>query len=804
MQIGFYPEFKNEEDFVDIISRAIWYLWPLEEFIEKIYLCVNFDFDNRMILNKFPKYLDLSILKYLDKIPRKKIVLYKKIHNNYFENLQYVFLINEEYREELLNIKKESNLNFEIIRVDHNNLSYGDSFYLRFAEKIPKLYSKYKKISKNKIFELLEGLKTQKIYLFGTGPNFSYSEKYNYEDGCVIACNSMVVNQDVIKKLKPKIFVIADPIFHAGPSSYAGKFRESLISVFDLNPCPIVVPLRDYHIYSTYLPDYMIDFLVPIFFKIPSEDSSPFYFNIFDSLEVKTTNNILTLFQLPLATSLGEEIYITGCDGRPIKNNSYFWSHNKEVQINDKMQDIKIAHKGFFDIKYDDYYNKHINFLSQFFELAEKNKKRIFSLTPSYIKPLQDRIVDNIIMIDWYKKRECELSIIIPVYNVEKFIEKCIKSIENTCYLDYEILAIDDFSDDSSLQLLMKMARSNKRIKIYQNFGKKGVSGARNTGIKLSSGRAVCFLDADDTVLGNSLNIRYSILMRDEETKIVHGIIQFIDEDDNYLGIEYGKRSTVTVKDCIYGNPISFNTMMLKRDVIKLLHFDEQSSNGEDWLANFNLLKNNLNSKFVYDSISTYRVHSESTVLKNYELHENNLLAIVDKIFSDDIIKSMIDENKKEDIKSKIIRMRSISSFFMLFFKCDFYTWKDFLENTNYTDIFYDKTIDFIEKMRVSFIRTFKIHVLKTSDILSNDSLFLDKFVLLKQRYPNSKIVLDIDSIIGFNLDNTQAIRKANLCFSQKDYFGALENYKKVDISLRKYIDINIALCHILKEKCEN
>ncbi|HEC1743620.1 glycosyltransferase family 2 protein [Campylobacter coli] len=801
MQIGFYPEIKNKEELVDIISRAVWYLWPLEGFIEKFHLCTNLVFDNRLILSRFPKYLDPSILRYIGKISPQKVVLHKKIHNNYFENLQYIFLTSEEYREELLKIKTKLNLKFDIVRIDHNNLSYADSFYLRFAEKIPALHSTYKKISKSRIFNLLERLKTKKIYLFGTGPNFSYSEKYDYSDGCVIACNSMVINRDVIERLKPKIFVIADPIFHAGPSSYAGKFRQSLIDIFNLNPCPIVVPLRDYHIYSTYLPDCMVDFLVPIFFKIPSEDDSPFYFDIFKSLEVKTTNNILTLFQLPLATSLGEEIYITGCDGRPIKNDSYFWSHNREVQINDKMQDIQIAHKGFFDIKYNDYYNRHIGFLSQFINLAEKNNKKIYNLTPSYIQPLQNRIINNIIVNDRASKKEYDLSIIIPVYNAEKFIEKCIASIENTCYLDYEILAVDDFSDDSSLKLLMKMAQLNKRIKIYQNFGKKGASGARNTGIALSSGKAICFLDSDDTVLENSLNIRYNILMSDEGKKIVHGIIQFIDENDNFLGVEYGKKSTVTIKDCIHGNPISFNTMMLKREIINLLYFDEQVTNGEDWLANFNLFKNNLSSNFVYDSISTYRIHSESTVLKNFELHENNLLAIIDKIFSDDTVKHITNQYKKQDLKSKIIRMRSISNFFMLFFKSDFDVWKDFLDKTDFADIFYDNTINFIEKMRVSFIRTFKIHILKVSNILSEDNLFLDKFALLKQKYPDSKIVLDINSIIGFYSSSMQEIKKGNLCFSQKDYIGALKYYEKVDISLRKYIDINIALCQILKER---
>ncbi|WP_144584114.1 glycosyltransferase family 2 protein [Campylobacter coli] len=801
MQIGFFPEFKSKQEILDVVPRVIWYLSPLEKFISKIHFFANMAFDYKMIMENFPEYLDPYILKIINRIPIDKIHFAQKNDNCYFQNLEYVFLVNEEYREALTKIKKELNLNFDIVRIDHLRLSYADSFFLRFAEKIPALHEKYKEISRRQIFNLLQKLKTTKAYLFGTGPNFSYSKRYDYSDGLVIACNSMVVNQDIMKKLKPKILVIADPIFHAGPSSYAGKFRRSLIEVFKFNPCPIVVPLRDYHIYSAYLPEHMVDFLVPIFFKIPSKDDYPFYFDIFKSLEVKTTNNILTLFQLPLATSLADEIYITGCDGRPMRNDSYFWSHNKEVQINDKMQDIKIAHRGFFDIEYNDYYNKHIDFLSQFLGLAEKNKKRIFSLTPSHIKPLQDRIVDNIIMIDKYKKREYELSIIIPVYNAEKFIEKCIRSIEDTCYLDYEILAIDDFSEDSSLQLLTRMSLLDERIKVYQNFGKKGVSGARNTGIKLSSGKAICFLDADDTVLPNSLNIRYNVLMNDEGKKIVHGMIQFIDENDNYLGVEYGKKSTVTIKDCVYGNPISFNTIMLKRDVIDLLNFDEQIPNGEDWFANFNLFKNNLISNFVHGSISTYRVHSESTVLKNFELHENNLLVIIDKIFSDDAVKHITNQYKKQDLKSKIIRMRSISIFFMLFFKSDFFTWRNFLNEIDWSDVFYDNNIDFIEKIRTPFIRAFKVNVLRISDILSNDRDFLDKFRLLEEKYPGSKIVLDIKNSINFYSHNNRLIWKANSYFKQRDYISALKCYKGVDMRLSKYIDINIALCKKFKGK---
>lgn len=95
-----------------------------------------------------------------------------------------------------------------------------------------------------------------------------------------------------------------------------------------------------------------------------------------------------------------------------------------------------------------------------------------------------------------------DLSIIIPVYNVEKYIEKCIKS----CYqqqLDhsrYELLVIDDESPDGSVQIIKKIQKSYSNLRIISQPNK-GLGGARNTGIQQAKGTYVLFLDSDDYLL---------------------------------------------------------------------------------------------------------------------------------------------------------------------------------------------------------------------------------------------------------------------------------------------------------------
>ena len=98
------------------------------------------------------------------------------------------------------------------------------------------------------------------------------------------------------------------------------------------------------------------------------------------------------------------------------------------------------------------------------------------------------------------------LSVIIPVYNVEKYIEKCILSVVNNNLQinEYEIIVIDDESPDNSVSIVRSMLKIHPQIKLISQKNK-GLGGARNTGVLNASGEYVLFLDADDYLKENAL-----------------------------------------------------------------------------------------------------------------------------------------------------------------------------------------------------------------------------------------------------------------------------------------------------------
>ncbi len=96
------------------------------------------------------------------------------------------------------------------------------------------------------------------------------------------------------------------------------------------------------------------------------------------------------------------------------------------------------------------------------------------------------------------------VSIVIPVYNSAKYLEKTIESINRQTYKNYEAIFIDDGSNDNSVEIIKKYQLQNDRISIINNIHQ-GVSKARNKGIKCAKGRYLTFLDSDDIWLENKI-----------------------------------------------------------------------------------------------------------------------------------------------------------------------------------------------------------------------------------------------------------------------------------------------------------
>lgn len=101
------------------------------------------------------------------------------------------------------------------------------------------------------------------------------------------------------------------------------------------------------------------------------------------------------------------------------------------------------------------------------------------------------------------------ISIIVPVYNVELYLEECIRSILNQSYTHFEAILVDDCSTDRSGDICDEWAAVDERIRVVHKKMNEGLSCARNTGVELSVGSYVCFVDSDDCVFPDYLRVLY-------------------------------------------------------------------------------------------------------------------------------------------------------------------------------------------------------------------------------------------------------------------------------------------------------
>lgn len=140
-----------------------------------------------------------------------------------------------------------------------------------------------------------------------------------------------------------------------------------------------------------------------------------------------------------------------------------------------------------------------------------------------------------------------DLSIIIPVYNVEKFLPKCLNSVvvNEWSGITYEIIVVDDASPDGSLRIAKEFSIKYPQIKIISQENR-GLGGARNTGVRKAGGSYVFFLDSDDYLLPGVMN-RLLLDVKGEQLDIVEfGAIR-VDENYKKIGESFIKKNSSNV-----------------------------------------------------------------------------------------------------------------------------------------------------------------------------------------------------------------------------------------------------------------
>ena len=239
------------------------------------------------------------------------------------------------------------------------------------------------------------------------------------------------------------------------------------------------------------------------------------------------------------------------------------------------------------------------------------------------------------------------ISIVIPVYNAEKYLEQCLNSIKNQTYKNFEVILVNDGSIDHSESICMDFVKVDTRFKYFTKVNG-GASSARNFGLDNVTGDYITFIDADDWVDENHLEVLINNIKDNNSDMAVSSIKKFdmsnnfhfrmYSNQEKYL-LNYNKLNreeflVILPKLILANNSYKIAVSKLfKKELVSDIRFDESIIYGED-LEFFFKLYLNINSISYIDEVTyVYRLHDESSSSKFGQLHMEQELAIYKKMY---------------------------------------------------------------------------------------------------------------------------------------------------------------------------
>lgn len=326
--------------------------------------------------------------------------------------------------------------------------------------------------------------------------------------------------------------------------------------------------------------------------------------------------------------------------------------------------------------------------------------------------------------------KNIDLSIIVPIYNCEKYIAECIESIILEKNVKFELILINDGSKDNSGEICDFYQKKDKRIKVIHQKNS-GVSEARNNGIKNANSKYIMFVDADDT-MSNDWGLKIKSVLK-ENYDIVFFQNKFQSTNLDKTNIILNILKIDKFDGWSFSNPWSkiFKTEFIKENNIL---FDKKIINGEDMLFNIEAItkakKINISDRNIY----FYRI-SDGQVTKNFNekliesdlnFHKKLKKLLGDTVIGKDKINTILEKCKKNGIYMILKRMCSFKNYNYVKNNIDFVNNKEYdsisLEKSKKDSIIsmarkqqilliyiYFNIIKFIKKIKIS--KTYKIEV---------------------------------------------------------------------------------------------
>lgn len=226
------------------------------------------------------------------------------------------------------------------------------------------------------------------------------------------------------------------------------------------------------------------------------------------------------------------------------------------------------------------------------------------------------------------------ISIIVPVYNSEKTLHRCIDSVINQSMKDWELLLIDDGSKDTSGEICDEYAAKDYRIKVFHKENG-GVSSARNLGLDNSIGKWVTFIDSDDWIVNSALDIDCAKFNEDLLLFSYYSVssgVEKLKTIDEYVLSDKEELDSFISKFLIYSILKAPWSKLFKRVKIGSIRFDENVRLGEDVLFMFDFL-GGVESCRVFNNIFYVYNEGENSLSSKYRLSIEEAIYAMEKQF---------------------------------------------------------------------------------------------------------------------------------------------------------------------------
>ncbi|BAI62003.1 putative glycosyltransferase [Methanocella paludicola SANAE] len=225
------------------------------------------------------------------------------------------------------------------------------------------------------------------------------------------------------------------------------------------------------------------------------------------------------------------------------------------------------------------------------------------------------------------------VSIIIPAYNQQEYIQSALSSVIDQTLKDWEAIIVNDGSTDNTDIIAQEFIKKDSRFNyIYQD--NKGLSEARNTGLKLAKGKYVVFLDSDDILDTQMLELTTGYLEKHVNIDIVNGAWDQIDDNGKAISRRFGP---IIRKNYLYDlmltNLFPVHSLLIKKAVFDYCGFFDVALNShEDWDMWLRALSNGYKMGYLNHLIAHYRIHPQS-MTKNKQRMINSTCQVLDKTF---------------------------------------------------------------------------------------------------------------------------------------------------------------------------